>query len=323
MIPFFRFEDNEAHSLGFYGFKFGDHGTGLRGDKQHPFIVRNLKTWRTHYEIRPDLAFFLVEGMKMSEGSYGIYQADYDHHVYRNLYFRSGRGGINRAGSAGGKNGNSISIQPGPFTAENLVFENHRADATLIVLHATSPQKGQAAHFRNIVVKDFNGTVVNDVVKEARPDKLQHGITYYFHDHIQKGLTTKVVSTRYPDLMKDGDYKPLDGFAGNNARAIQVKDVEFPKLLDPVDDLPPATVITSVRLTGRDRGKVHVRGVSHDNGDLDSVTVNGAKAAILSTAAGVVDWEITLDRPSNGLLEARGRDREGNVEKVAHVWKLP
>ena len=34
-------------------------------------------------------------------------------------------------------------------------------------------------------------------------------------------------------------------------------------------------------------------------------------------------WEITLDRPGNGRLEASGRDRDGNVEKVAHVWKLP
>ena len=104
-IPFFRFEDNEAHNQGFYGFKFGDHNTGVRGDQQHPFIVRNLKTWQTHYEIRPDLAFFLVDGMHMSEGTYGIYQADYDHHVYRNVHFRSGAGGINRAGKAGGGNG--------------------------------------------------------------------------------------------------------------------------------------------------------------------------------------------------------------------------
>jgi hypothetical protein len=320
-IPFFRFEDNEAHSLGFYGFKFGDHNTKVRGDRHHPFIVRNLKTWRTHYELRPDLSFFLVDGMHMSEGTYGIYQADYDHHVYRNLYFRSGQGGINRAGKAGGGNGNSISVQPGPFTVDNVTFENYgRAKGgQLIVLHATSPQAGQYAHFRNVVVKNSSATMVNDVVPGPGRN-LQHGITYYFHDHFEKGLTTKVASLKYPDLMKDGDYQAIDGFTGANARATHVKDIEFPALLDPVDDLPPATLITAVRLSG---GTVHVRGISHDNGVLDGVTVNGAKAAVLSAAAGVVNWEITMDRPSNGLLEARGRDKDGNVEKVTHVWKLP
>jgi hypothetical protein len=257
--------------------------------------------------------------MDMSEGKYGIYQADYDHHVYRNLTFRSGGGGINRAGKAGGGNGNSISIQPGPYTAENVTFENPRNKGPLIVLHATSPEAGQVAHFRNIVATNSKGVLVNDVVQAPRT-KPPHGITYYFHDHFEKGTTTKVVSQRYPGLMTDGDYKTLDEFTGNNARAIQVKDVEFPILLDPVDDLPPATLITSVRLSG---DRVHVRGVSHDNGVLDGVTVNGAKASLLSTAAGVVDWEITIGRPSNGLLEARGRDKDGNVEKVSHVWKLP
>jgi hypothetical protein len=320
-LPFFRFEDNEAHTLGFYGFKFGDHNTGIQGDRHHPFIVRNLKTWRTHYEIRPDLAYFLVDGLHMSEGNYGIYQADYDYHVYRNLYFRAGQGGINRAGKAGGGNGRSISIQPGPYTVENVTFDNYgrSKDGRLIVLHATSPQEGQYAHFRNIVVKDSEAVMVDDTVPGPGRNLL-HGITYYFHDPLQKGQATKVVSVKYPELMTDGDYQSLEGFTGTNARAIQVKNVEFPALLDPVDDLPPASLITSVRLSG---GKIHVRGVSHDNGVLDSVTVNGAKAAILSAVAGVVDWEITLDRPGNGRLEARSRDKDGNVEKVTHVWKLP
>lgn len=37
---------------------------------------------------------------------------------------------------------------------------------------------------------------------------------------------------------------------------------------------------------------------------------------------GVIDWEIILDQLSSGLLEARGQDKDGNVEKVSPVWKL-
>ena len=45
-LPFLRFEDNESHSEGLFGFRFGDeeHGS-VHGDREHPFIVRNLRAW--------------------------------------------------------------------------------------------------------------------------------------------------------------------------------------------------------------------------------------------------------------------------------------
>jgi hypothetical protein len=77
-IPFFRFEDNEAHTQQLYGFKFGTERNSrlIRGDRQHPFIVRNVKIWETHYNLRPSLAYFLLDGLKLSGGTYGIYQPD-------------------------------------------------------------------------------------------------------------------------------------------------------------------------------------------------------------------------------------------------------
>src|SRR5213079_1806342 len=72
-IPFFRFEDNEAHTHHLYGFKFGNDQSSrlVRGDRQHPFIVRNLKVWQTHYNLQPSLAYFLLEGLTISGGTYG------------------------------------------------------------------------------------------------------------------------------------------------------------------------------------------------------------------------------------------------------------
>jgi hypothetical protein len=55
--------------------------------------------------------------------------------------------------------------------------------------------------------------------------------------------------------------------------------VEFPKLLDPADDLPPATVITHVR---RDGDRVAVRGTTSDNGAVKRVLVNGKAAKAVS-----------------------------------------
>ena len=55
--------------------------------------------------------------------------------------------------------------------------------------------------------------------------------------------------------MKDGDFRSINDWTGPEARAAGVTSIAFPELLAPVDDLPPATLITSIqpkgaRLTG-------------------------------------------------------------------------
>jgi hypothetical protein len=119
--------------------------------------------------------------------------------------------------------------------------------------------------------------------------------------------------------MSDAAYRPVDGFTGKDARAAEVKSAEFPTLLEPVDDLPPATMVISVL---RVRGKLIVKGVSQDNGDIASVTVNGRPAKIISSHAGVTDWEVTLDAPRDRKLTAHASDKAGNTEKTGHEWKL-
>jgi hypothetical protein len=69
-----------------------------------------------------------------------------------------------------------------------------------------------------------------------------------------------------------------------------------------------------------------VRGVTQDNDEVASVTVNERLARIISTRAGVVDWEISLDSPrpaSSRKIVARAVDRAGNAEKTGHSWELP
>lgn len=52
----------------------------------------------------------------------------------------------------------------------------------------------------------------------------------------------------------------------------EVTNVDRPTSLDPVDDLPPAKIITSVH---QEQGKLIVTAISQDNGTITSVTVNG------------------------------------------------
>ncbi len=318
-VPFLRFEGNEAHTLRLYGFKFGTDRVSrlIRGDREHPFIVRDLKVWETHYNLQPSLAYFLLDGLKLSGGTYSIYRPEYDHHVYRNLTFRHiGLRGLGRAGIADGGGYDAVSVQHGPFTCENITFADCRCGQPLFALNASASQPGLTAHFRNIVVTNSRARegTVNDYVTLAI--KLDHGVSYCFHDYPVKGRTTKVVSARFPALMTDGKYGPIDGFTGDKVRAAAVPAVAFPELLRPVDDLPPCTVITHVKVKGN---RVVVRGTTADNGAVRKVLVNGREARAL--AANFGEWEVVLPGVKGGALKltAHAEDAAGNVEKLAHV----
>jgi len=94
------------------------------------------------------------------------------------------------------------------------------------------------------------------------------------------------------------------------------KEVDYPKPLAPVDDLPPATVITFVGQPAS--GKLVVRGTTSDNGRVKRVLVNGREAQPI--ARNYAEWEVTLESPASGELEltAHAEDAAGNVESTPH-----
>jgi hypothetical protein len=99
--------------------------------------------------------------------------------------------------------------------------------------------------------------------------------------------------------------------------AATLSSTTFPKPLDPVDDLPPATVITFIGKAAG--GKQVVRGTTSDNGMVRRVLVNGQEAR--AAAPNFAEWEITLAgvRPGAWKLTAFAEDAAGNIEKTPHV----
>ena len=318
-LPFIRFDENEAHCDGLYAINLGDESDknpSVRGDKHHPFIARNLKVWESHYVLRPNLQYFLMDGLDAWKSVYGVYHPDYDANVYRNIRMdRLESEPINRGLD-------DESEQRGTFTYENLTIENSRLGRDpLIQMACTSPRQDQAGHFKNLTIRNSTSRTANvvDLGGGPRNKKLKNPVTYYFHDTPEPGRTTKVVSAGYSDGNAP-DYQAIKGFTGPAVRAAVVNDpVPFPELLSPVDNLPPATMIRSVR---RVDGRWQVTGVSHDNGDITAITVNGATAAVTARAAGVVDWSATLDPPAltanDGAIAAHATDAAGNVETMQH-----
>jgi hypothetical protein len=312
-LPFVRFEDNESHTEGLYSFNLGDDKNGeIHGDRSHPFIVRNLRAWETHYVLRPEMQFFLCEGLRVKNGVYGIYNPDYDAHVYRDLDFDN----INSEPINRGHD--DTSIQYGDFTYEHVRLANCRVGRDpLIQLACTAPREGVSGHFRDLKIENSRSTMANvvDLGGGPRNDKLQYPVSYYFHE---PESTRRVMSVKFPDATKTGGYVHVANWTGPDVVAAEVKDVPFPVLLDPKDDLPPATLITRVR---REGDRLHVEGLTQDDGTVANVTVNGTAAKITRQHAGLADWEVRL--PAASEITAKAHDSAGNEERWAHVMSLP
>jgi G8 domain len=119
-----------------------------------------------------------------------------------------------------------------------------------------------------------------------------------YHDHVYRGLS--IDSTRVPEFTPEGRRPSEKGYPGT---------------LEPVDDRPPATVVTHVGPL-RD-GRRIVRGTTSDDGTVRRVAVNGREAR--AVRPNFAEWEIELDgAAAGGEVAAHAEDAAGNVEPRPH-----
>ncbi len=341
-IGIWRFDNNESHSEGVYGLVIAANGNSqpdnavrdeeklayLRDridwtapDTRHPHTVRNMKIWEVHYGFRAQSPSLLAENIRIANAAYGIYRPAFDNHVYRNLH-------ISHVDAEPFNRGmDDASTQQGVVTVDGLTFESDYGNKTtpLVQISDNNLSGSAATHIRNLQLNRpekyrDRWPVVNRGVGTQAPPVTEQGVPIYLHDHFGPGRHAKVVSTLAKAELADGNrYEPLPPYTGDQALAAEVTDVDFPELLHPTDDLPPATVITSIRRTN---GQLLVTGTSHDNGEITTVTVNDKPARMTRSVAGVVDWEATLSVPANKTLTAHATDAAGNEEQTRHRVSL-
>jgi hypothetical protein len=318
-LPFVRFEDNEIHSTqGLYGINLGEGVRRVGPDARHPFVVRNTRIWNVHYGFRPQVPSLLVENMFI-QSHYGVYHPNFDNHVYRNLTIRqSGTEPFNRGHD-------DDSAQYGVLTVDGLTFDNCRSGGMpLIQISDDNPTGNAVSHFRRVEAINWkDGSRDKAIVNLGggpRPNpKTEKGVSVYLHGWYGPGRDALVVSTRSPEYKARPEAFHADPpLTGDESRVMEVANADFPQLLDPVDDLPPATVITYVQRNG---GKLNVQGTCSDNGSVTRVVVNGREAAALSPNFST--WEITLDGTSEATIAAHAEDAAGNVEKLEHRVAVP
>jgi acetyltransferase-like isoleucine patch superfamily enzyme len=314
-LPFVRFDNNEAHADGRYGFNLGEGVVGIGPNSSFPFTIRNMKIWETHYAFRPQSPAVLVENMTIKNCEYGIYHPHYERHVYRNLHL------IGASDEPFNRGHDDDSIQFGSVTVDGLTFENVGLDGIALIQISDTNATGRAeTHIRNLKVINSGARTKRatvDLGGSAKPEpKSAFCVPVYLHDFFGAGRTAKIVSIKSDHLRRDKlTYRALPFLTGDESRVAEVRDVAFPKLLDPVDDFPPATVITHLIPTGKD-GLI-VRGTSADNGAIAKVIVNEQLAK--ATRPNFAEWEVTLAGVKDGAaIRAHAVDAAGNVEVTPH-----
>ena len=316
-LPFVRFDNNEVHSTsGLYGINLGEGVNRAGPDTKHPFIVRNLKIWDVHYGFRPQVPSLLVENVTI-QAAYGVYHPNYDNHVYRNLIIReTNTEPFNRGHD-------DDSVQYGVLTVDGLTFDGCRSGGMpLIQISDDNPTGNAVTHMRNVKTVNWKDNskarALINLGGGPRPTpKTEKGVPIYLHDHFGPGKTAMVVSTRSPEYKAAPDTFHADfPLTGDESRVTEVKDIAFPKLLDPVDDLPPTTVITHIIRAGSvSDGRLIVRGTTADNGAVKRVMVNGISAK--ATADNFAQWEASIDAAKE--VRAHAEDAAGNIEPRPHV----
>ncbi len=326
--------ENECHNDRVYGVNIGEGVDRVGPDHRHPLVVRDLKIWHEHYAFRPDAPSMIVENLRLHRTAYGFYHPNYDHHVYRNIHV-SHLGGFvfKRSNDAQGTpSGNAdvdFSAQYGPLTVDGLTldacgqFSASTGVRAMIGLSDYNPTGAAVSHYRNVKVINV-GSDKHRIMADRGPwpspppRKADKAVPIFFHDYFGPGRHAKVVNTAAEDFGADGlkyrEESPLTGF---QSRAAEVGQVAFPQVLDPIDDLPPATVITHV-LPQKD-DLLLVRGVTSDNGAVKKVLVNKQEAR--AVMANYSEWEVVLKGQDAGAvkLQAHAEDAAGNVEQRPHV----
>lgn len=93
-LPFVRFEDNEAHCMRRHAFNLGGGAPvggrelsvdGVGPDVHHPFVIRGMRVWNSHWAFHPVSPSVLVDGLSMYESEYGVWRPVYNQHAYRGM----------------------------------------------------------------------------------------------------------------------------------------------------------------------------------------------------------------------------------------------
>ena len=261
-----------------------------------------------------------MENITLDTAAYGVYRPAFENHVYKNLRIsKMGAEPFNRGGD-------DASFQMGSISVDGLTFDSGYGNkSTPLIQISDNNVPGDAeTHLRNVKVNrdpryQDRWPLVNRGVGPRVPRVTKNGVPIYIHDHYGPGRHAKIVSIE--DAPNGSPYREDPPLTGNETRVTEVKNKDWPKLLDPIDDEPPATAITSVKWT--DDGKtLIVEGFTTENVETAKVLVNGVEAKDLDY--NFHSWKAEIPASKAGKeISAGAIDTAGNKELTPHKTPVP
>lgn len=93
VLPFVRFDENESHAQRRYGVNLGGGpGSGtspgsetVGPDSRHPFVIRNLRIWDSHWGFTPATPGLLIDNLDFFHCEYAFWKPNFDRHSYRGM----------------------------------------------------------------------------------------------------------------------------------------------------------------------------------------------------------------------------------------------
>ncbi len=127
-LPFVRFQDNEAHSQ-LYGIDLGEGSNGVGPDRDHPFVLLNIRIWDCSWAFRTDVPNLLVDGLSIDRCRYGVSHTRESFRAYRNTTIR-------RCYLAG-------AVPPPAAGADETQHVRDDSSPNTIITFVASPKNGQ------------------------------------------------------------------------------------------------------------------------------------------------------------------------------------
>jgi hypothetical protein len=163
-LPFFRFEDNEAHCQRRHAFNLGGgvpfgepNVAGVGPDERHPFVIRSFKAWNVHWAIHPVSPSVLLDGLAVHNAEYGVWRAVYKDHAYRGLHFEDVPPMTRNAfptGTQPSEESFPRPLQPvDDLPPVTVITHAHARDASTVIVRGTTADNGTV---KKVVV---NGTL--------------------------------------------------------------------------------------------------------------------------------------------------------------------
>jgi hypothetical protein len=202
----------------------------------------------------------------------------------------------------------------------------------LVQLSSFTESAEAETHIRGLKIKnrkDKDQRPLVDMGGGTRTKKPEiTGVPVIVHDLLGPGQDARFVSTRSSEAKKTGKkFRKHAPYTGAESALSEVGDVPFPRLLDPIDDHPPATSINwplpGIPVKLEKDGTLLIRGTTTDDYATKRVTVNGVEARNLDFD--FHHWEARIPVEDGGKMfriSAIAEDSAGNVELTPHIIKV-